>query len=209
MNGDSRLSAIDRSTPAMSQALPDLPMRETVLIRLVRLCFSGMADFFSGEFRRIGLSENSFHVLCLLLSNEEGQASPSELSELVGTSRANMTRILGTLVEDGLATRQTEELDGRRHTIQITEAGRRATLDAVPRLVGPLQRAFAGLDAHEHSQLDALLRKCIKSFDDNALAFGLAPAQESLSPASSGPTSSNQEVAGKGRSPRRANRKAR
>jgi MarR family transcriptional regulator, negative regulator of the multidrug operon emrRAB len=178
MNGENRLSAIDRSTPAMSQALPDLPVQETVLIRLLRLCFSGMGDFFSAEFRKIGLSENSFHVLCLLVANKEGQASPSELSELVGTSRANMTRILGTLVDEGLVTRQTEELDGRRHTIQITNAGRRATLDAVPRLVGPLQRAFAGLDADERSQLDTLLRKCIRSFDGNALSFGLMPRRE-------------------------------
>jgi hypothetical protein len=42
MNGGSRLSAIDRSTPAMSRALPDLPMRETVLVRLLWLCLSGM-----------------------------------------------------------------------------------------------------------------------------------------------------------------------
>src|SRR6267378_4054216 len=186
MNRKARLSAIDGSTPAMSRALPDLPMRETVLIRLLRLCFSGMGDFFSPEFRRIGLSENSFHVLCLLVTNDEGQASPSELSELVGTSRANMTRILGTLVDEGLATRQTEELDGRRHMIQITNAGRRATLDAVPRLVGPLQRAFAGLDAREHSQLDALLRKCIKSFDDNSSPFGLVTRGEPSSLAVSG-----------------------
>jgi MarR family transcriptional repressor of emrRAB len=178
MNGENKLSAMDRSTSAMSQAMPDLPMRETVLIRLLRLCFSGMGGFFSAEFRRIGLNENSFHVLCLLVASDEGQASPSELSELVGTSRANMTRILGTLVDEGLATRKIEELDGRRHMIQITHAGRRAALDVVPRLIGPLQRAFAGLDAGEHSQLDALLRKCIKSFDDNALPFGLIPRRE-------------------------------
>jgi MarR family transcriptional repressor of emrRAB len=178
MNGENRLSAIDRSTPAMSQALPDLPAQETMLIRLLRLCFSGMADFFSAEFRKIGLSENSFHVLCLLVANEEGKASPSELSDLVGTSRANMTRILATLVDEGLATRQIEELDGRRHMIQITNAGRRATLDAVPRLVGPLQRAFSSLDPDEQSQLDVLLRKCIRSFDDNLLPFGLVTSDE-------------------------------
>src|SRR5258708_12021251 len=40
MNGGSRLSAIDRSTPAMSRALPDLPMRETLLSRLLRLSLS-------------------------------------------------------------------------------------------------------------------------------------------------------------------------
>jgi MarR family transcriptional regulator, negative regulator of the multidrug operon emrRAB len=199
MNGENRLSAIDRSTPAMSQALPDLPAQETVLIRLLRLCFSGMGDFFSAEFRKIGLSENSFHVLCLLVANEGGQASPSELSELVGSSRANMTRILATLVEEGLATRQTEELDGRRHMIQITNVGRRATLDAVPRLVGPLQRAFSGLDAEEQSQLDALLRKCIRSFDDNVLSFGLMPRREHP----------NLVVAGKENRIRKAKRKTR
>jgi hypothetical protein len=42
MNAGSRLSAIDRSTPAMSRPLPDLPMRETLLVRLLWLCLSGM-----------------------------------------------------------------------------------------------------------------------------------------------------------------------
>lgn len=162
----------------MSQALPTLPMRETVLIRLLRLCLSDMGEFFSAEFRKIGLSENSFHVLCLLVANEQGQASPSELSELVGTSRANMTRILALLVDEGFATRQTEELDGRRHMIQITNAGRRAALDAVPRLVGPLQRAFAGLDSDEQAQFNALLRKCIQSFADNSLPFGIVAGHD-------------------------------
>jgi MarR family transcriptional regulator, negative regulator of the multidrug operon emrRAB len=200
MNGENRLSAIDKSTPAMLQALPDLPMRETVLIRLLRLCFAGMGDFFAAEFRKIGLSENSFHVLCLLVANEDGQASPSDLSDLVGTSRANMTRILSTLVDEGLATRQIVELDGRRHMIQITAAGRRAAMEAVPRLVRPLQQAFSGLDAGELFQLDALLRKCVKSFNDNALPFGLLPRRES----------SNLRAAGEGEHRlRKAKRKAR
>jgi MarR family transcriptional repressor of emrRAB len=199
MNKKNRLAAIDGSTPAMSKALPDLPMRETVLIRLLRMCFFGMGDFLSTEFRRIGLNENSFHILCLLVASEGGQASPSELSELVGTSRANITRILGALLDEGLATRRTEELDGRRHMIQITNIGRQTALDAVPRLIGPLERAFAGLDAGEQSQLDALLRKSIRSFDDNSQPFGLISHREPPSPV----------VAGKENGVRKAKRKTR
>jgi MarR family transcriptional repressor of emrRAB len=199
MNGENRLSAIDRSTSALLRALPDLPMQESILVRLLRVSFSGMADFFSAEFRKMGLSENVFHVLCLLVANDEEQTSPSELSELVGTSRANMTRILATLVDENLATRQTEEQDGRRHMIQITDQGRRAALDGVLRLVGPLQRAFAGLEAGEQAQLDALLRKCIKSFDDNALPFGLVAPRETPNSVVASGTSRVRKAKGKAR----------
>lgn len=153
----------------MAEALPALPMPETVMVRLIRIGTFGLGDFFEPVFRALGLTENSFHVLCLLLASEHGRASPSELSELVGTSRANMTRILDALVTDGLASREVEARDARRHVIQITRAGRKAANEAVPRLVEPLKRAFSGLSQQELALLDLLLRKVITSFDKGAV----------------------------------------
>lgn len=149
----------------MSKALPNLPMAETVLIRLIRVSVSTLGDFFEPVFREIGMAESSFHVLCLLQASDRGHASPSELSDLVGTSRANMTRILDDLISSGLASRELEERDGRRRIIRITSAGRKAARQAVPRLVVPLKSAFAGLTPKEFAQFDALLRKVISSFD--------------------------------------------
>ncbi|GAC1619817.1 MAG: hypothetical protein NVS9B10_00940 [Nevskia sp.] len=169
MRGIERLAAVERSTPHMAEALPALPMPETVMVRLLRISAYGLGDFFEPLFRTLGLTENSFHVLCLLAASEHGRASPSELSELVGTSRANMTRILDALVTDGLASRTVEARDARRHAIEITKAGRKATDAAVPRLVEPLTRAFSGLSGGELAQLDKLLRKLITSFDKGAL----------------------------------------
>lgn len=168
MNGDVRLQVIDWTTPRMGKAMPGLPVEETTMVRVLRLCLASVGDFFDGEFRRIGLSEHAFHVLCLLFATEDGRASPSDLSELVGTSRANMTRILTSLVDDGLATRRTEEMDARRQTIEITAAGRNAALQAVPQLAPSLKAAFSGLSDEEFKLLDELLRKCIRSFDANA-----------------------------------------
>jgi len=174
MRGTERLSAVERSTPPMEMALPDLPMRETVMVRLIRIAMVGLGHYFEPVFRDLGLSEYSFHVLCLLLASENGIASPSELSELVGTSRANMTRILDLLVADGLASRAVESRDARRFVIRITAAGRKAATQAVPKLIEPLERAFSGLNADEFSMLEQLLRKAIVSFDKSALPLRAA-----------------------------------
>ena len=144
------------------------------MIRLIRISTFGLSAFFEPVFRALGLSENAFHVLCLLVASEGGQASPSELSELVGTTRANMTRILEELIAAGYASRSVQTRDGRRHLIRITAAGRRTATEAMPKVAAPVKRAFATLSAEEQSTLDRLLRKAIVSFDAGAVPLRAA-----------------------------------
>ncbi|MGQ0620406.1 MAG: MarR family winged helix-turn-helix transcriptional regulator [Panacagrimonas sp.] len=158
----------------MARALPEMPMDGTVMVRLLRISVFGMSDFFEPVFRAIGLSENSFHVLCLLVAAEGGSESPSELSEMVGTSRANMTRILEELDSDGYVTRVAAARDGRRQIITITAAGRKKVRETVPRIAEPLQVAFSELNDQELAQLNGLLRKLIVSFDKSAHALRAA-----------------------------------
>lgn len=158
----------------MARALPDLPMSQTVMIRLLRISMFGMSAFFESVLRAMDLSENTFHVLCLLVAAEGGAESPSDLSEMVGTSRANMTKIIDQLVDDGYVTRSTSTRDGRRQVISVTSAGRRKVRDTVPRMADPLQIAFSELDDNEMSQLNLLLRKAIISFDKSAHALRAA-----------------------------------
>lgn len=171
MRGTERLAAVNRSTEPMANALPTLPMPETVLIRLLRISVFGLVPYFEPVFRRIGLRETAFHVLCLLMTSEGGTASPSELSELVGTSRANMTQILDSLESDGLVSRTVAATDGRRHSIKITRAGTKAASEAVPKLAHPLREAFSDLSSEELALLDKLLRKTIVSLDKGAHAL--------------------------------------
>lgn len=152
----------------MAQALPGMPMDGTTMVRLLRIAQFGLGNFFEPVFRGLALSENSFHVLCLLMASETGTASPSELSEMVGTSRANMTRILEELVQDGWIERSVAPRDGRRHIIRITVSGRRKVRDTVPRIAEPILRAFSDFDPDELTLLDKLLRKLILSFDKGA-----------------------------------------
>lgn len=169
MRGHNRLLTVKRTTPQMQLALPGLPMDETVMVRLIRITVAGMTEYFEPVFRQLGLTENAFHVLCLLMASESGRASPSVLSDLVGTSRANMTRILEFLQREGLASRTVETRDARRHVIEITAQGRRVCANAVPQMAQPLARAFAALSREEFATLGALLRKATASFDAAAL----------------------------------------
>jgi MarR family transcriptional regulator, negative regulator of the multidrug operon emrRAB len=168
MNGQMRLAHVGSSTPRMAKALTGMPMDQTTMVRLLRITAFGLGNFFEPAFRSWGLTEHTFHVLCLLMASETGSAAPSELAEMVGTSRANMTRILEELTADGWIERRVAERDGRRQVISITAEGRRKVRDTVPRIAEPLQRAFSDLSSQEFALLDKLLRKLIVSLDKGA-----------------------------------------
>ncbi|WP_029890354.1 MarR family winged helix-turn-helix transcriptional regulator [Polycyclovorans algicola] len=153
----------------MAVALPELSMPGTEMVRLLRICEYGLGAYFEPVFRLLGLTEHHFHVLCLLMAEDSGAASPSELSEMVGTSRANMTRLLEQLAKAGYVARETHPLDGRRQIIKITVKGRAKALDTAPRLRGPIEDAFSDLSDDEFRVLVRLLRKLILSLDKQPL----------------------------------------
>ncbi|TVO63505.1 MarR family winged helix-turn-helix transcriptional regulator [Denitromonas ohlonensis] len=169
MKGAERLVAVEVSTPSMARALPELPMTQTVMVRLLRIAVAGMSDCFEPVFRAAGLAENSFHILCLLMAAEAGSASPSELSDLVGTSRANITRLLDALVDERLVSRRTAARDARRQVVTITAQGRARCRVMAEQIAPPLRAAFGQLDDEELATLARLLRKAVTSFDGAAM----------------------------------------
>lgn len=144
------------------------------MVRLLRITEFGLGNYFEPVFRSMGLTENTFHVLCLLVSNETGTASPGELSEMVGTSRANMTRLLEELVEDGHVERSIDPRDARRHIIAITAAGRAKALETAPVLREPIENAFSDLTDKEFAMLERVLRKLVVSLDKTPRALRVA-----------------------------------
>src|SRR5690606_9662390 len=128
------LARVNTSTPRMARALPGLPMDGTVMVRLLRISGASLSEFFEPVFRALHLSEHSFHVLCLLIASETGTLSPSELSDMVGTSRPNMTRIIEELERQGWVSRKVVARDARRYAITITDIGRAKVEETVPRL---------------------------------------------------------------------------
>nr|AEO27373.1 MarR family regulator [Pseudomonas sp. 19-rlim] len=174
MSGQLRLNKVASSAPRMAEALPNLPEEGTVMVRLLRISGTGLSDFFEPAFRALDLSEHSFHVLCLLVASETGSASPSELSDLIGTSRSNITRIIEDLETREWVKRSVAPRDARRFIITVTGLGRNKVIDTVPQIAPAILRAFSGLTAEEFALLGTLLRKLIISLDKGAGNIALA-----------------------------------
>ncbi|WP_346914859.1 MarR family transcriptional regulator [uncultured Roseibium sp.] len=74
-----------------------------------------------------GLTEQQWRILRVL--DELGPLDSTKLSENASLLLPSQTRIVQTLLEKGLVTRQADPSDRRRQTVAITPAGQQIILD--------------------------------------------------------------------------------
>lgn len=144
-------------------ASPDAVELWLVLLRVASDVFARFEEFLSEH----GLSQGRFTVLMLLNCDEnQGTASPSELSEAAGVSRAAMTAIIDGLEKEGLVAREPHPEDRRKLGVRISDRGRGLMEGIVPGF-------FAGID----EQLRAL-----QPADQQALVQQLLVLRQSVVP---------------------------
>ena len=165
MSGSVSLARLAATTPRMTAALPGLPPQGTLAVRLVRLASGAVTDFFEPHFRAAGIAEAQFHVLCLLCADKDGAGSPSELAEMVGTSRANITRLLDQMERKGWLIRDASPMDARRQIVTITDAGRAMVDATIPPISAQIDNGFGAMSDAEMKQLETLLKKLVLSLD--------------------------------------------
>ena len=85
-----------------------------------------------------GLTSVSYITMMALYSRAENLANPSELSDVTGETRGNMTRICDELVDKGWMQRVPNPEDRRRIDLSLTDSGM-----ALLKLVAPQLRQNA------------------------------------------------------------------
>ena len=104
-----------------------------------------------------GLSRGRFASLMVL--HCRGSASPSDLAECAGVTRASMTSIVDSLERDGFAVREPSTEDRRMQQISLTGRGRVHLEELLPAYFSGVARLMSGLDESEQAQLTSLLLK--------------------------------------------------
>jgi DNA-binding MarR family transcriptional regulator len=92
-------------------------------------------------------------------------ATPAQLAEVNGVTRAAMTSRLDRLVGTGLVTREVDALDRRRVVVRPTAAGSAAWESLVHQGMAREQHLLRALSGSELVTLNALLRKVTLSLD--------------------------------------------
>lgn len=166
MKGTQLLAQLDKTQPKMSSEIPGLPAEGTSMVRLLRVVGYCLGNYFDPMFRRLGVSEQKFHVLCLLHVFPSGDLTPSDVAMLMGTSRGNATHVINDLHESGYLLKKSLPGDARSYQLWLTDAGRTRVSSLVPNIAAPINNAFHGLAEHEMLDLVRLLKKLVASFDE-------------------------------------------
>lgn len=109
--------------------------------------------------------EDYWTLHALMVQPYPTEATPAQLAEASGVTRAAMTSRLDRLVSSGLVTREVDPLDRRRLVVRPTPAGSTAWDKYVHEGMVREQHVLHALSARELEQLNGLLRKVIRSFD--------------------------------------------
>lgn len=150
---------LEASLGRLRARMPEAPMAEIMLTRLLLHIGRGMSGMLEQQIRPFGLAEAEFRVLTALFSQPEGVAHPSDLCARTSQSPANMSRISDALVSRELITRVSSVQDRRRMVLRITEQGEAVVRRLLPLLHAPLKEMCGEFSEAELQQLIVQLKR--------------------------------------------------
>lgn len=157
---------LDRLLDIWKAELPELDLEtEGIVDRIVRLRhdIDRMMNQTVSEF---GLDVVEWRVLgALRKSGPPYRRSPGKLSQELGLSSGAMTNRLDRMEERGLVRRLPDPTDRRALHVELTDAGRKAWMDATAAQGRKEAVIASALSEKEKQQLNALLRRLTLEFE--------------------------------------------
>jgi MarR family transcriptional regulator, lower aerobic nicotinate degradation pathway regulator len=146
---------------ATSDQRPKNSLTSTYLLEeqvgfLLRIAMQRHSNIFASEI--VGsLTAPQFSALVKLL--QVGALSQNHLGRLIYLDVATIKGVVERLRTRGLVTSKADPRDGRRHTIALTAAGRRAVEAALPAAMKITRKTLDPLSEKEQATLVSLLKK--------------------------------------------------
>jgi DNA-binding MarR family transcriptional regulator len=103
----------------------------------------------------VGVTPRQFQLLGLL--HDRGPMGQRELGEEMGIDPSVLVTMLNPLEEDGFLKRRRETADRRRHTVLLTDTGKKLLTKAARAQREAEDALFAGLDHDQREQLREVL----------------------------------------------------
>lgn len=158
-----RMSEIDRVARFVEQwreQRPDLDPSPMAIIGRMRRVSDDFTAALIENYRRFGIGEGEFDVLCALRRAGDPFALPQgEIAEHTMVTAGATSKRVDRLMAGGLVARHPLADDGRGRIVTLTQRGRKLIDEMYPIHLTTEEALLAPLDATERAQLEALLRK--------------------------------------------------
>jgi MarR family transcriptional repressor of emrRAB len=158
-------SNYEQGIDRISRQLSGMPQDRVVLNRLFFFMFKELDELYNHHLAEFGLNSSSFLALAMLLSCEDGQLNPCDLSDALIASRTNVTRMTDELVSAGWIDRKPCVEDRRRVNLSLTDEGRALVLKVLPTVWKLVERQWADFSQDEVTEFGRLLRKMLTSLN--------------------------------------------
>ena len=152
---------IEASIKQCAPSEPDLPLQKVLAIRLLLHSVSGYLEHRNYLLKQWDLNDTLFMALVVLYTQQDNTIQPSKLSDILGSSRTNATRISDELVERGWIERIVGESDRRCFLLKLTEEGKGFIKARLPQQWENIHAVFSGISEDEISQLSTILHKIV------------------------------------------------
>lgn len=113
----------------------NLPEEKVNRLKSVVMLLRTAADIHEeirSKFAAFGVSQSKYYILLLLHEKKDGLATPSQIADFAGISRATVSGLIEGLEHDGLVERQLHKEDRRMVRVSITDKGREVLLKILP-----------------------------------------------------------------------------
>jgi MarR family transcriptional repressor of emrRAB len=152
-------AVVEASIGRVAERLRGAPVRDIVLLRLIKHLSARFSAHLGRMVRPAGLNEVGFRTMMMLYANAGSGMHPSQLSEASGETRTNTTRVCDELARKGLLRRRAGTGDRRRVALEITRKGVALIEHLLPKMWTELDLGMRALRATEKRELERLLKK--------------------------------------------------
>lgn len=145
--------------------LGETPPQQVMVLRLAKMVAKRLQEDLNRELDPWGLTDAGFTVLVVIFSAPEGERNPSVLSEVLGESRANITRLTGELEARRLIRRRPSTGDRRRIGLALTRSGETLVRKLLPAMWRHYAHLCRDLSVAEMRSMERSMKKLIADLE--------------------------------------------
>lgn len=116
------------------------------------------------ELKKVQLDVSRFRVL--MITEQYGKASISQISEYAMTKMPTVTKIVGRLRDDGMVTTASSTQDARVTEVMLTDAGREKVADAHRLASKVFEKGFKGMTAAQMEKMNLSLSRVLDNLNE-------------------------------------------
>ena len=158
---DSQFSLFEKRVDRVAKRNPGIPIRNIALTRMFFYIFKALEDQANHFLAAYGLSNTHYIALMMIYSSDNNILNPCKLSDSLLCSRANITRLVDELVENGWIERKGSTEDRRRIELSLTSAGVKCIEGVLPRNWERINHIWADFSSAEIDLTENMLRKIL------------------------------------------------